>query len=276
MNANIGFMQGRLSPIVDGKIQSFPWNTWRQEISEATSIGLNIMEWTLDQERLHENPLMSAGGQAQILELCKFYDFSIPSLTGDCFMQAPFWKVSGHDLCEKLKLDLDSILEACSKVGIRYVVIPLVDDGRLENLEQENNLANHLLAIESKLIRLGVKIIFESDFAPGDLKRFISRFSSGNFGINYDVGNSAALGFDPEIEFAAIGDRICNVHVKDRIKGGGSVPLGEGDANFEKVFELLERGGYRGNYILQAARDDGGDHLQALVQYKKFVQGMVE
>ena len=27
---NLGFMQGRLSPIIDEKIQSFPWETWER------------------------------------------------------------------------------------------------------------------------------------------------------------------------------------------------------------------------------------------------------
>ena len=30
-------MQGRLSPLVDGKIQAFPWNYWKQEFKIANS-----------------------------------------------------------------------------------------------------------------------------------------------------------------------------------------------------------------------------------------------
>ena len=30
--ARIGLMQGRLSAMVDGKIQAFPWNEWHEEI----------------------------------------------------------------------------------------------------------------------------------------------------------------------------------------------------------------------------------------------------
>ena len=145
MSLNIGFMQGRLSPIVEGKIQSFPWDSWEQEIVKAKSIGLSIMEWTLDQDRLYENPLMTSSGQAKIVELCKKHDFTIPSLTGDCFMQAPFWKATDNDSLDELKKDFNSILEACSKVGIKFIVVPLVDDGRLENMEQENILVEFLL-----------------------------------------------------------------------------------------------------------------------------------
>jgi len=55
------------------------------------------MEWTLDQETLYKNPLMSEVGRNQIRFLSNKYHINIPSLTGDCFMQAPFWKASGRD-----------------------------------------------------------------------------------------------------------------------------------------------------------------------------------
>ena len=85
-------MQGRLSQRVDGRIQAFPWLSWEEEFQLAQRYGFRLMEWTLDQERLSENPLMTSEGQARIRELCRRHDVSIPSLTGDCFMQAPFWK----------------------------------------------------------------------------------------------------------------------------------------------------------------------------------------
>jgi len=272
MSVNIGFMQGRLSPILNGKIQSFPWDSWREEITLAKSIGLNVMEWTLDQERLYDNPLMTVSGQLEIVGICKEYNFSIPSLTGDCFMQAPFWKADNVDLCEKLKADFDRIVDSCGNVGIEFVVVPLVDGGSLENIQQENKLVEYLLQQESKLSKLGIKVIFESDFHPLELKRLMSRLESDVFGINYDIGNSASLGFIPFDEFEAIGDRILNVHIKDRPLGGTTVPLGEGNADFNTVFALLKAHSYASNYILQASRSDNGQHLEVLNKYKKYVQ----
>ena len=272
MSVNIGFMQGRLSPMVNGKIQSFPWDNWKQEVVLAKSIGLSVMEWTLDQDRLYDNPLMTSSGQREIVEMCKEHVFSIPSLTGDCFMQAPFWKTGNIDLCEKLKIDFDAIVDSCSNVGIEFVVVPLVDGGSLENIQQENLLGEFLLEQESKLNRLGIKIVFESDFHPPELKRLMSRLKSDVFGINYDIGNSASLGFNPFDEFEAIGDRILNVHVKDRALGGTTVPLGEGDADFKSVFALLKSHHYTSNYILQTSRADNDQHLEVLSKYKKYVQ----
>ena len=72
-NSRIGFMQGRLSPITDGKIQEFPWKNWRQEFQLANKLGFSIMEWTLDQEKLYENPLMIENGRQEIKRLCQEY-----------------------------------------------------------------------------------------------------------------------------------------------------------------------------------------------------------
>jgi len=269
-------MQGRLSPIVDGKIQSFPWDNWKNEIIIAKSIGLSQMEWTLDQDRLYENPLMTLEGQQEIINMCVEHEFFIPSLTGDCFMQAPFWRTVNSSDRIKLKRDFLAILSSCSKVGIRTVVVPLVDDGSLENIDQENLLVEFLIDQENKISDLGIRIVFESDFQPTNLHRFISRLNEKYFGINYDIGNSAALGFNPIDEFQAIGDRIYNVHVKDRHFNGTTVPLGEGDADFPMVFKLLQENNYTSNYILQTARANNDDHSSALSLYKCNVEDWIK
>tara|TARA_B110000211_G_scaffold49831_1_gene54437 strand:+ start:5530 stop:6360 length:831 start_codon:yes stop_codon:yes gene_type:complete len=272
MIENIGFMQGRLSPMIEGKIQAFPWGCWQHEILAAKNIGISIMEWTLDQERLYDNPLMTSSGQREITSLCKKHDFCIPSLTGDCFMQAPFWKASDAVTCEKLKADFKAIISACGNIGIEFVVVPLVDDGSLDDIQQENILVDFLLQQQNHIRELGVRIVFESDFSPVELHRFISKLDSDVFGINYDIGNSASLGLNPVEEFKFIGDRIFNVHVKDRVLGGTTVPLGQGVADFKTVYRLLKSHNYNANYILQTARASNDQHLEALLKYKKFIQ----
>ena len=92
----VGFMQGRLSDVIDGRIQVFPWRCWQEEFLKAQRHDLRLIEWTLDQDRLYENPLLTSAGQYEIGELCRRHGVSIRSLTGDCFMQAPFWKSHGY------------------------------------------------------------------------------------------------------------------------------------------------------------------------------------
>jgi len=262
----IGFMQGRLSALVDGKIQAFPWNEWREEFPRAKAIGLSRMEWTIDQERLRENPLTTESGRGAISRLSRGNAVEIPSLTGDCFMQAPFWKADGQAR-EALIADLDLVLTSCAALRIVFVVIPLVDNGKIESAEQTEVLLRVLLDRGTALSRHGTRIVFESDLPPTELAQFIARFPPELFGINYDIGNSAALGFDCSEEIAAYAPRILNVHVKDRLRGGTTVPLGSGAAEPAKAIRLIENSGYSGQYILQTARAADGDHAVALARY---------
>ena len=80
-------------------------------------------------------------------------------------------------------------------------------------------------------------IIFESDYPPSELKRFIGKLPQELFGINYDIGNSASLGYNHQEELKAYGKNIYNIHVKDRVLYGETVPLGEGHANFSLFYK---------------------------------------
>lgn len=264
---DIGFMQGRLCDRVDGKIQAFPWRDWESEFAEAQRIGIRLMEWTLDQERLYENPLMTKAGQERIRHLAEQAGVNIISLTGDCFMQAPFFKAQGVER-SKLLEDLRAILDASSTIGISYVLIPLVDNGSITCEEEEQALIQGLLPLQEYLIRHEMKIVFESDFPAQRLAEFIKQFPADAFGINYDIGNSAALGYDPVEEIANYGERIDNVHVKDRRLHGTTVPLGTGNADLPAAFNALRKAGYTGNFILQTARADDNNHAAAITRYR--------
>lgn len=253
--------------MINGRIQAFPWTHWKDEFAVAEQISIHLMEWTLDQDRLYENPLLTEAGQAEIRELCQRHDLSIPSLTGDCFMQAPLWKARDEERAA-LERDFREVAKGCVAVGISMIVVPLVDNGRLENSVQEDILVAFLETQAEFLASHVLKVVFESDFAPVKLARFISRLDPALFGINYDIGNSAALGFNPAEEIAAYGARIINVHVKDRVLGGTTVPLGTGNADFETVFSALAKFNFSGNCILQTARATDEDHAGVLSRYR--------
>jgi L-ribulose-5-phosphate 3-epimerase len=273
--ARIGFMQGRLSPMVDGKIQAFPWGHWEAEFDAAAQIGIPLVEWTLDQDRLRENPLLTAEGRERIAALSMKSGVKVESVTGDCFMQAPFYKANAADR-DALMDDLRAVIDATAAVGAKLIVFPLVDNGSIENETQVAALREGFAAVEPLLRERGVRIVFESDFAPQRLREFMTRFPAALYGVNYDIGNSAALGFDPQEEIAAYGDRIDHVHVKDRVLGGTTVPLGTGNAQFERVFPALKRAGYRGDFVLQTARAADGRHAEALKRYRDMTQAWWE
>ena len=265
-------MQGRLSPMIGNKIQVFPTKNWAKEFKIAKSIGMNLMEWTIDQKNLYKNPLLTEQGRKKIKLLTKKFGVKIKSLTGDCFMQAPFWKSKNYKRL-RLQNDFINIVQASSKVGIKKIVLPLVDNGSIKNSKQKAIVINFMKNIVKILKKNNQMILFELDMNPKKAKNFIEKLNPKFFGINYDIGNSSSLGYDPQDEFASYGRRIKNIHIKDRIYKGSSVKLGEGNANFEKVFFLLDKIKYNGNYILQTARaKDNRSHSEEIKQNLKVIK----
>ena len=273
--AEIGFMQGRLSPPVDGKIQAFPWDRWRDEFAAAEKIGIGLMEWTLDHDRLAENPLMTAEGQDEIKALSARHGVRVLSLTGDIFMQMPFWRVAGATRDQRLR-EFDAVAEACAQVGAKFIVVPLVDNGAMATPDEEACVIAEFTKRAGWLRQRGLAVVFESDYPPQKLASFIAKFPEGVFGINYDIGNSAALGYDSAAEIAAYFPRILNVHIKDRVLGGSTVPLGTGNARLDTTIADLVKCGYRGSYILQTARAIDGDHAGVLAKYRDMAKNWTE
>lgn len=264
-------MQGRLVPPLAGKIQAFPWDNWRDEFRLAHQAGFGIMEWTIDADRIDDNPLMTPRGRAEIDELSKRYQVTVVSLTGDCFMHAPFHKAHGKSRASRLR-DLVRVVKAAGAARVGKVIVPLVDEGRLETAEQETVFCDGIREILELLAEVRVHLLIESDYPPMQLLTLMSRLSVPHVGVNYDIGNSASLGFDPGEEIAAYGVHIGNVHVKDRRRGGTTVPFGTGAADFPRVFRLFSAAGYPGNFILQPARAADGDHVGLLRRYRDLVQ----
>ena len=104
----------------------------------------------------------------------------------------------------------------------------------------------------------GTNLSLETDLAPHPFAELLERFDSFRVTVNYDTGNSAALGYDPAEEMDYYGKKITDIHIKDRKLGGGSVPLGTGAVQFDRVFEALRPLNYTGPFIMQAYRDDEG------------------
>ena len=270
----IGFMQGRLVNQVENKIQAFPFLEWEKEFAIAHKIGINIMEWTIDDHNLKENPLMSINGRDKIKQLCTKYNLKIPSLTADCVMQNPFWKTKKENIKE-LQLKFISLVKACYFADINIIVLPIIDNSKIENYLEESILRNFLINNENLFNRYKVKIAFESDMSPQNFLKFIDIFPKSCFGINYDIGNSASMGFNSREEIGMYGSRILNVHVKDRELNGITVPLGEGNANFKETFDELLVKNYSGNFILQTARSKDQNHASVLENYIKFISGFI-
>jgi hexulose-6-phosphate isomerase len=68
LTKEIGIMQGRLSPRIDGKIQAYPANTWQKEFEIAKEIGYSAVEWIVEKP-LEINAMMSKSGIKEIKDV---------------------------------------------------------------------------------------------------------------------------------------------------------------------------------------------------------------
>ena len=268
----IGFMQGRLSPIRNGRIQSFPWETWEGEFETASRIQIRKMEWTIDSENFDSNPLLTSAGKEKIKSLMSLFNLEIPSVTCDYFMENPPWKTDPDGTFR----GIESILAGMSEIGAKILVIPLVDNSSLIDSKTYYQTLHFFSRVSGLLGASDLKIAFETDLGPERFADFMSEFAEERYGVNYDIGNSASLGFNATEEFTAIGPRVINVHVKDRALGGTTVPLGTGNADFPTVFRCLNDHGYVGNLIMQTARAHDGKHAEVLTTYREQIVRWME
>jgi sugar phosphate isomerase/epimerase len=254
----IGVMQGRLLPKYMGRYQAHPLGYWQEEFAVARAFGLDFIEFILDHNDLELNPLMSEEGVRQIKALSDQTGVGVVSICADCFMEAPLSSPSPDVSARSIEVLRRLTQNAGPSLGVKDIVIPCVDQSSLRSDEEIERFAGNILPLAGLAADNGVRFSLETDLAPRPFADLLERLGSDTFSVNYDTGNSASLGYDVREEFAAYGKRITDVHIKDRVRGGGSVVLGTGDADFGTFFALLAHSGYDGPLIMQAYRDDEG------------------
>lgn len=256
----IGIMQGRLSPPINGRIQAFPKDTWADEFPRAQAVGLQCIEWIYEVYGAEDNPLASSQGLSQMAALSRRYNVDVSSLCADYFMDRPLLRVSEAVRQERLKRLL-WLLRQCSQAGIERVVLPFVDRSEIRSDRELSTVVASLRNVLPEAERLDIELHLETSLLPLRFRDLLAQLGSPYIKVNYDIGNSAALGYDPKVEFEAYGEHIGSVHIKDRLRHGSTVPLGEGDADFTYCFAALKALGYRGDFILQVARGPQGEEV---------------
>ena len=257
MNNKLGVMQGRLVPKYQGRYQAFPIGMWQDEFKVAKGCGLDLIEFILDFNDAEENPLLKLGGVGEIAKISKVTNVSVKTICADYFMEAPLHS-SDDKTAEKSFKILERLLETAKALQIADIVIPCVDQSSLETKEAVDRFVKQITKIIPRIEKQNINLSLETDLSPKPFVELLDRLNSKNITVNYDIGNSAALGFDSDKELEAYGDRITDIHIKDRVLGGGPVTLGEGNANFAKFFNKLKEFDYQGPFIMQAYRDDEG------------------
>lgn len=253
----LGVIQGRLLPKYNGRYQAHPVGYWQDEFLIAAALDLDCIEFILDSNDAEQNPLLTESGQNEIGTLSQHTGVDVLSVCADYLMQAPLHSKDktaakkGHSILLKL-------LDAASKLGIKDIVIPCVDESSIQNSELRERFIKILKEFIPEAELKHVNLSLETDLNPSQFSQLLDRLNSKRVTVNYDIGNSGALGYDFREELSAYGDRISDIHIKDRRYGGDSVKLGTGNADIQGFFKLIQKFDYTGPFIMQAYRDDNG------------------
>lgn len=251
LGLSFGIMQGRLSPQSNRGYQTFPEETWVNEFRLARDLGFDHIEWVLESFELENNPLLKF--PHKIKAHIEASGVTVPSLCADFLMEFPLdpnnkesWAV------------FEQVMEYSSAVGIGVVVVPCVDNSSLLHPANRSNLENSLPRMAKIAERFSLSLALETDLPPKDFKNLLSLSDSPSISVNYDSGNSASLGYEFVEEMEVYGERISDFHLKDRVRGGTTVPLGTGSVNFGEVLDFLVESSFSGVVTMQAMRDAEG------------------
>lgn len=268
MKNHIGIMQGRLSPRYNGRYQAFSPEHWKQEFGIAGSLGFDCIEFIYDYENFHNSPLITPIGLNEIKETIESSGVGVSSVCADYFMK--FTLFAPDDLKRKNnKETLINLLERVSSIGVKDVTLPCVDDSSLKSEKDMELFKESINDILPFADQYWINLNLETDLPPESFRRLLMEINHPRIKVNYDIGNSAALGYNPEEELDCYGQYISVLHIKDRLYKGGSVRLGTGNANFKGVFNRLKQIDFKGVIIMQAARanDDSKEIAFVKEQY---------
>jgi hexulose-6-phosphate isomerase len=267
---NIGIMQGRLVPPEGNRFQSFPRNSWRLEFLNANKAGIDCIEWIYDEYGEDVNPINTDQGIEEIKKLSSENGVNVYSLCADYFMDKPFLRTTIHERNERIE-KLIWLLHRCANLDINRIVLPFVDASQIKTDSELTDVIDLLQLVLPIAEEKCIEVHLETSLTPSLFKFLLDAVPNPFLKANYDSGNSSSLGYRPIEEFEAYGKRIGSIHIKDRIKNGGTVPLGTGDADFKSLFKQIKLIGYSGDFILQVARDIPGSEVDWIKKNRLFL-----
>jgi hexulose-6-phosphate isomerase len=215
---------------------------------------------------------MTDSGKAEIKKVIASTGVRIDYVCADIFMQQPLVRMTEETKSQN-KEYLATILKNAKEVGAIGIEIPFVDNSSIKNEKEKQEFTDAMKDAFNLAKDLELKISLETDLPPLEFQELLENIDLDHVQANYDIGNSASLGFDPKEELEAYGLKILNVHVKDRKLGSTTVPLGSGNANINYVFQKLKEIGYIGGLTMQASR--GENDIETAKEQLQYVRNLL-
>lgn len=268
----IGIIQGRLSPRPYPDIQRFPAASWQKEFTYAKEIGYDFIEWIFEDNHFSENPLWSSKGRAEIRRYIQTTGITVESVCADFFLENPFFRRKKYSFDELVEL-LKTLIINTSEIEAKVILLPVLEKAEIRSSEESDVLIEALQNCVDILEKHNIRIGLETELKAEEYYKLATRIQSKNIGVYYDAGNCAFRGYDMKKDMEILMSQLVQVHVKDRVIGGGSVFLGTGDTNFREGIPYIQKHGYKGNYVLQTYFEDS--YLETAAKNLEYMRGLL-
>jgi L-ribulose-5-phosphate 3-epimerase len=275
MTIKLGIMQGRLSPFYKNLTQHYPSKNWKNEFKIAKQIELTHIEWIFEYRNFKKNIIFNKKKIIELKKVIKKYGVRVNTLIMDYFIVSKFFNEKNSIIKQNLEI-FKKVAKNSYLAGIRIIEIPLVDNASILKVKSKKEIIKNLKKMILIAEAYKIKISIESDLPPKEFKNFIEIFLPKKIYVNYDIGNSASLGYNYKDEIKMLGKYFINIHIKDRILFGKSVELGTGNSNFTSIFQSLKKIKYKGLYTIQGARlDDKYHYVDTIKLYIKYIKNIL-
>lgn len=265
----IGIMQGRLSPPVEIRLQAFPWSSWQTEFTNASDCQIELIEWLFEADDYAKNPIWYEDGIKAIQQQIKASGTQVLTCCADYFMPHPFFRVSDYERQESIRI-LEQLIRNTARIGVQTILVPVLEICEIRTPAEKDQLLESLRLPLKVAEQEGVVLGLETELPAAEYLALVQESESPGLGVYYDTGNNAAQGHDITADARILAPRMVGIHVKDRKRGGSSVLLGEGDADFDGFFQVVGESGYANPVIMQTAF--GPDYLGIARRHRQFVK----
>ncbi len=240
---SIGVVQGRLTNAPDGLLQYLPLENWQKEFEIASVVGLDFIEFFIDENVDDRNPLLSSGGLQEIESLCSLQKLRLESVCFD--------SVIASSLIDQVKF-VSFHMKKMESIGFKKFIFPMIGNSSLsdENLEEYSLCFQQLCSGLSP----GSEILIESVLDADRIIKLIGFIQSKKAKVLYDTGNVAPLGYVQPVEIRKLAGLISEIHIKDKTLQGENVKLGTGLVDFTAIGIAMDEINFSGNVVFETHR----------------------
>jgi len=246
----IGIIQGRLSEPKEG-FQECPID-WKREFDLLPKLGLNHIEWIIT-SNFKNNPIFNDN----------LKDYPISSVCADFMVDGRF--CNHVYLSNRLKRTCEAVIHH----GINNITIPLLEKSDVNDERVMDNFIEVFYPYTEKF--KNINFLIEAELHQDKLKKILDL--NTNIFVTYDTGNITSCGLNHKDYIFELGDKIKQVHIKDRIINPlETVEPTKGDTDFNLIFKCLKKINFDGLYTLQTARMEDGKEIETIKRHKKIIE----